>query len=328
MNTIANHGTYVAPRLVDATIDKAGERHESAASATHAVLKPETAAAMVPILEQVWCVGTAESAPRIEGYSVAGKTGTGYIAQNANYMVVGADGKLREDGYKDAHGQRHYNASFAGFLPAENPKITILVTIIDPPGDTATGHAPLRRQRRGAGVQRHRPRGAAAAADPPVGQRWRLPASAERLGLMSRGGVLLDELLADAPEVRVRQRVGPSSVIGGRRVPRLPVGARRRPVLLPARRARRRPRLRAGRRSRPAPPRCWSSTGSTSAWPRCVVDDARVAMAPVAAAFHGHPSRAMTVVGVTGTTGKTTTTHLLAVDHGPRRACRAASSAP
>ena len=29
---------------------------------------------------------------------------------------------------------------------------------------------------------------------------------------MSRGGVLLDELLADAPEVRVRQRVGASSV--------------------------------------------------------------------------------------------------------------------
>ena len=49
---------------------------------------------MVPILEQVWCRGTAKTAPRIEGYSVAGKTGTGYIAQNAKYMVVGADGKL------------------------------------------------------------------------------------------------------------------------------------------------------------------------------------------------------------------------------------------
>ena len=142
MNVIANHGTYVAPRLVDATIDKDGDRRESAPSATHAVLKPETAAAMVPILEQVWCVGTARNAPRIEGYSVAGKTGTGYIAQNAKYMVVGADGKLREDGYKDAHGQRHYNATFAGFLPAENPKITILVTIIDPPGDTATAPRP------------------------------------------------------------------------------------------------------------------------------------------------------------------------------------------
>ncbi|HEX2063188.1 MAG TPA: UDP-N-acetylmuramoyl-L-alanyl-D-glutamate--2,6-diaminopimelate ligase [Acidimicrobiales bacterium] len=41
------------------------------------------------------------------------------------------------------------------------------------------------------------------------------------------------------------------------------------------------------------------------------VRDARSATGLVAAAFHGHPSRAMTVVGVTGTNGKTTTIHLL-----------------
>jgi len=43
-----------------------------------------------------------------------------------------------------------------------------------------------------------------------------------------------------------------------------------------------------------------------------VVDDVRAAMAPLAAAFHHHPSRSMIVVGVTGTNGKTTTTALLA----------------
>ena len=42
------------------------------------------------------------------------------------------------------------------------------------------------------------------------------------------------------------------------------------------------------------------------------VTDARLALAELAAAFHGHPSRDLTVVGVTGTNGKTTTTHLLA----------------
>ncbi|MGI8810366.1 MAG: UDP-N-acetylmuramoyl-L-alanyl-D-glutamate--2,6-diaminopimelate ligase [Acidimicrobiales bacterium] len=41
------------------------------------------------------------------------------------------------------------------------------------------------------------------------------------------------------------------------------------------------------------------------------VDDVRAAMAPVAAALFGHPSRRMAVVGVTGTNGKTTTTHFL-----------------
>jgi UDP-N-acetylmuramoyl-L-alanyl-D-glutamate--2,6-diaminopimelate ligase len=42
-----------------------------------------------------------------------------------------------------------------------------------------------------------------------------------------------------------------------------------------------------------------------------VVPDARAAMAPLAAALHGHPSRALQVVGVTGTNGKTTTTYLV-----------------
>ncbi len=42
-----------------------------------------------------------------------------------------------------------------------------------------------------------------------------------------------------------------------------------------------------------------------------VVDDARAAMAPVAAALQGDPSQKLTVVGVTGTNGKTTTTMLV-----------------
>ena len=41
------------------------------------------------------------------------------------------------------------------------------------------------------------------------------------------------------------------------------------------------------------------------------VASVRAAMAPVAAAFFGHPSRRMRVLGVTGTNGKTTTTYLL-----------------
>ncbi len=45
--------------------------------------------------------------------------------------------------------------------------------------------------------------------------------------------------------------------------------------------------------------------------PQVVVDDSRAAMARAAAAIHGHPSRRIPVVGVTGTNGKTTTTHLV-----------------
>ncbi len=45
--------------------------------------------------------------------------------------------------------------------------------------------------------------------------------------------------------------------------------------------------------------------------PQVLVDDVRAAMALMASALHGHPSRRMAVVGVTGTNGKTTTTHFL-----------------
>lgn len=45
--------------------------------------------------------------------------------------------------------------------------------------------------------------------------------------------------------------------------------------------------------------------------PQLVVSDVRAALGPVAAAFWGHPSRDLAVIGVTGTSGKTTVTHLV-----------------
>ncbi|MFQ3640831.1 MAG: Mur ligase family protein, partial [Chloracidobacterium sp.] len=54
---------------------------------------------------------------------------------------------------------------------------------------------------------------------------------------------------------------------------------------------------------RPAPP------DFPAAWLQ--VADARRAMAQIAALLHGHPSRHLRLVGVTGTNGKTTTTYVL-----------------
>lgn len=45
--------------------------------------------------------------------------------------------------------------------------------------------------------------------------------------------------------------------------------------------------------------------------PEIRVSDARAAMGPIASSFWGHPSRGLAVIGITGTSGKTTTTHLL-----------------
>ena len=46
--------------------------------------------------------------------------------------------------------------------------------------------------------------------------------------------------------------------------------------------------------------------------PQLVVEDVRAALGPVADAFWDHPSRHLDVLGVTGTSGKTTVAHLLA----------------
>ncbi|MBS7530286.1 UDP-N-acetylmuramoyl-L-alanyl-D-glutamate--2,6-diaminopimelate ligase [Hazenella sp. IB182353] len=45
--------------------------------------------------------------------------------------------------------------------------------------------------------------------------------------------------------------------------------------------------------------------------PLLIVPDSRRAMAHLAATFYGHPSRELKLIGVTGTNGKTTTTHLI-----------------
>jgi len=45
--------------------------------------------------------------------------------------------------------------------------------------------------------------------------------------------------------------------------------------------------------------------------PELVVEDVRQALGPLAAAIHGQPSTKIPVIGVTGTNGKTTVTHLL-----------------
>ena len=48
-----------------------------------------------------------------------------------------------------------------------------------------------------------------------------------------------------------------------------------------------------------------------TAWPQVVVSDTRLALALLSSAFFNHPTRAMVVVGVTGTDGKTTTTTMI-----------------
>ncbi len=47
-------------------------------------------------------------------------------------------------------------------------------------------------------------------------------------------------------------------------------------------------------------------------FPWILVEDSRLALAEISSAYYGHPSEKLTVIGVTGTNGKTTTTNLIA----------------
>ena len=125
-NVIANNGRYVAPRLVDATIGTDGVRHEMQRSDRHDVVAPETARAVRDMLTQVVERGTGKKAA-VPGYSVAGKTGTAR--------------KIRPDGsgYGKA-GEYKYVSTFAGFVPAERPELSIII-VIDEPGANVSFYA-------------------------------------------------------------------------------------------------------------------------------------------------------------------------------------------
>jgi cell division protein FtsI (penicillin-binding protein 3) len=121
VNVIANDGTYVAPRLVQGFVGPDGTVTDAEPSVTHEVLSTETAEEMQRMMRQVVCRGTGTRAQLgFDSFSVAGKTGTGLKAQpNGTYL--------------NAAGERVYYASFVGFFPAEDPQITILVSIDEPP---------------------------------------------------------------------------------------------------------------------------------------------------------------------------------------------------
>jgi len=122
INTIANGGVYVAPKLVKATVGPDGTMTDTAPSASHRVVSEEAAAQTSEMMRQVVCNGTATLA-QVDGLSIAGKTGTAYkAADNGTYF--------------DDAGHRVYYASFVGFFPADDPQVTVLVSVDEPPAET------------------------------------------------------------------------------------------------------------------------------------------------------------------------------------------------
>jgi cell division protein FtsI/penicillin-binding protein 2 len=114
-NSVANGGVYVSPRLIRATVSPSGSVTAAKASSSHRVISPAVNTQLVSMLDGVVSSGTGTEAA-IDGYTVAGKTGTAQIP-DPNHLgyISGA-----------------YVGSFAGFAPAENPVLSAIVVLDHP----------------------------------------------------------------------------------------------------------------------------------------------------------------------------------------------------
>jgi len=111
---IANGGVLAPPRLVAATIGPDGARTEVPVAPPKPIVSTGTADTLRAMLEAVVSDGTGTQGA-VPGYRVAGKTGT---ARKPPYDTPP---------YK-------YVASFAGFAPADAPRIAAIVVLDEPQG--------------------------------------------------------------------------------------------------------------------------------------------------------------------------------------------------
>ncbi|MEU3618260.1 penicillin-binding protein 2 [Streptomyces sp. NPDC006872] len=111
-STIANGGVRVEPTLVRGTKGPDGRFTPAEAPAKSRVVSQKTAKTLAQMLESVVDdeEGTGGKA-RIPGYRVAGKTGTANRVDPATGTYKG------------------YTSSFAGFAPADNPRVTVYCAI-------------------------------------------------------------------------------------------------------------------------------------------------------------------------------------------------------
>lgn len=118
--TVANKGALYKPYVVKNIFNSEGERmRQVVPTKVRNVITAETAEKLSRLLVNVVDNGTGINA-KINGIKVAGKTGT------AQQLVDGS--------YKN----KQYTASFAGFFPADNPKLAMVV-ILDKPQNNYYG---------------------------------------------------------------------------------------------------------------------------------------------------------------------------------------------
>ncbi len=124
-NSVANNGRMMKPMFVS-EIRQAGRTVEefSPTVMNRAIAGSRTIRQAQEMLAGVVENGTASNI-RTEAYPIAGKTGTAQIAQTSQ-------------GYRGPSGT-HYQASFVGYFPADNPVYSCIVMINNPRGYIYTG---------------------------------------------------------------------------------------------------------------------------------------------------------------------------------------------
>jgi cell division protein FtsI (penicillin-binding protein 3) len=111
---VARGGTLIEPRIVQRVVDDEGKTiYEPPQHSPKRVMSEKTAAVLNEILKSVVARGTGEKAAMAE-HVVAGKTGTAQKAGRGGYMPG------------------NYIGSFAGYVPADNPRLVMLVVIDEP----------------------------------------------------------------------------------------------------------------------------------------------------------------------------------------------------
>lgn len=119
LSAVANGGTLMKPYLVERILDDSGkEVQRIEPHVVRRVISPETAQKVSKMMETVTGEGGTGTKAAIDGFRVAGKTGT---AQKVDPVTRTYSPSKRI-------------GSFVGFVPADKPKLTIVVIIDEPQG--------------------------------------------------------------------------------------------------------------------------------------------------------------------------------------------------
>ena len=118
MAAIANGGTWVQPHIVKQVVGADGQEIYKAQPEQRQSISNKTARDIKGMLEETVVAGTARHAVKLPGYTAAGKTGTPQ--------------KVDPETHRYSHTK--FMPTFAGFVPASEPRFAIIVMLDEPIG--------------------------------------------------------------------------------------------------------------------------------------------------------------------------------------------------